>query len=1143
MGFGWSHSLAWEIEERRTALVVHHANGTRIVVAKLEVGQQVLGPKGLLIRRTPDGFYLDADDGVHRLLQQLPGDESGSYRLTRIHDANNNALTLGYDSTGNLTTVSDSVGRQARFCWSDGAIQRLEMFLPTEQRWACFARYTVDVRGDLVLAEDSEGSRSRFVYDEAHRLTEHERPSGLVFHYVYDAQNRCVETWGDRRNGVEPAFGPATSKTLADGSPARGVHHVKLAFHADGYREVIDVRTVSRYFANRHGTIDKAVVGSSVTSRQFDEHGHETTTQDATGAVWRYHRDARGRVLRTVDPLGRTTDIVRDDAGRPVLIKAPNGGQTRFDRDSRGNVERRTDAEGGIESFKYDERGLLLEHVSADSQRRCYRWDALGNLVEARFPNGACYRYEFDDLGRRTATVNPRGDRFETLWNLRGDVLRKVDPLGGVTSFTWDGQSRLIRETRPDNTVWEYVYGGLRSLCEVRKPDGRTTRIEFDIDERPLVVHDSNNETHQFSWNSRGFVSTETRWDGHETRYKYDELGQPTQIRTSGGDLLELEYDPAGQLVCKRFRDGSEHRFHYDSMGRIERATSPGCAVSFERNRLGGVVKETQTVDGEAVEVFTRFAPCGAPSVLTTSLGHAITFTHDSMGQVQVIGLGSSELNLTRDQLGQVAVTTLPSGAQIESRFDALNRLIERGVKVTQHRMSVGDLEPVWLGGSARSIERLFSYSPTSSLLSVVSPTPLSSRSYRYDVSDRLTELQTPSTTTSLRYDGSTNAFPPEGARYGKGGALEQWGAWRYQRDAEGRIIRKTRDADGARFEFEWAADGTLRSTTTPDGMIVRHRYDPFGRRLHKVVRSSPRSPSRTRHTTRFVWDQDRLLQERTLNGAQQTGRDFVLDLESFAPIAQADISADGSRTWCFYLNDHGGAPEELLDIMGRSVAAFQATPWGRVQVSGSQTTPLQRQGEYVDTESASVYNRYRHIELENGRFLSPDPIGLKGGMNPYVAGPNSVCFMDPFGLSVESDRAAQVRDNQDGSGFSTTTSVARLENGDTIVTDSRGSLNPSTRIRDPSMNNSRGTPGGAANGGVDSGEWVPRAAEDSHNPDIPNPHHAERRAIEEAERRGTKIQSISATNNCCPTCRQALRRHNPDIIITDANGNPAPDP
>ena len=127
--------------------------------------------------------------------------------------------------------------------------------------------------------------------------------------------------------------------------------------------------------------------------------------------------------------------------------------------------------------------------------------------------------------------------------------------------------------------------------------------------------------------------------------------------------------------------------------------------------------------------------------------------------------------------------------------------------------------------------------------------------------------------------------------------------------------------------------------------------------------------------------------------------------------------------------------------------------------------------------------------------------------------------------------------------GFSTTTSVARLENGDTIVTDSRGSLNPSTRIRDPSMNNSRGTPGGAANGGVDSGEWVPRAAEDSHNPDIPNPHHAERRAIEEAERRGTKIHSISATNNCCPTCRQALRRHNPDIIITDANGNPAPDP
>ena len=60
---------------------------------------------------------------------------------------------------------------------------------------------------------------------------------------------------------------------------------------------------------------------------------------------------------------------------------------------------------------------------------------------------------------------------------------------------------------------------------------------------------------------------------------------------------------------------------------------------------------------------------------------------------------------------------------------------------------------------------------------------------------------------------------------------------------------------------------------------------------------------------------------------------------------------------------------------------------------------------------------------------------------------------------------------------------------------------------------------------------------------DIPNCHHAERRAIQVAEDRETVIKSISATNNCCPTCRQALRQHNPGVEIVNPDGSPAPDP
>ncbi|WP_315401867.1 MULTISPECIES: RHS repeat-associated core domain-containing protein [Neisseria] len=39
-------------------------------------------------------------------------------------------------------------------------------------------------------------------------------------------------------------------------------------------------------------------------------------------------------------------------------------------------------------------------------------------------------------------------------------------------------------------------------------------------------------------------------------------------------------------------------------------------------------------------------------------------------------------------------------------------------------------------------------------------------------------------------------------------------------------------------------------------------------------------------------------------------------------------------------------------------------------------------QGQYYDEESRLHYNRFRYYDPEIGRFVSQDPIGLKGGGN-----------------------------------------------------------------------------------------------------------------------------------------------------------------
>lgn len=44
-------------------------------------------------------------------------------------------------------------------------------------------------------------------------------------------------------------------------------------------------------------------------------------------------------------------------------------------------------------------------------------------------------------------------------------------------------------------------------------------------------------------------------------------------------------------------------------------------------------------------------------------------------------------------------------------------------------------------------------------------------------------------------------------------------------------------------------------------------------------------------------------------------------------------------------------------------------------------------------------YNRFRYYDSVVGQYLSADPIGLAGGINPYSYAPNPLGLVDPLGL------------------------------------------------------------------------------------------------------------------------------------------------
>src|SRR5690349_6317157 len=114
----------------------------------------------------------------------------------------------------------------------------------------------------------------------------------------------------------------------------------------------------------------------------------------------------------------------------------------------------------------------------------------------------------------------------------------------------------------------------------------------------------------------------------------------------------------------------------------------------------------------------------------------------------------------------------------------------------------------------------------------------------------------------------------------------------------------------------------------------------------------------------------------------------------SYEPLARLDDKHDSStQSTLYYHTDINGAPEELTDANGEIMWSMQYQVWGNtvVETAVEEYRPQQNlrfQGQYLDRETGLHYNLFRYYDPDNGRFISPDPIGLAGGFNVYQYAP-----------------------------------------------------------------------------------------------------------------------------------------------------------
>ena len=100
---------------------------------------------------------------------------------------------------------------------------------------------------------------------------------------------------------------------------------------------------------------------------------------------------------------------------------------------------------------------------------------------------------------------------------------------------------------------------------------------------------------------------------------------------------------------------------------------------------------------------------------------------------------------------------------------------------------------------------------------------------------------------------------------------------------------------------------------------------------------------------------------------------------------------------------DLAGAPKELIDpATGEVVGYATYTLFGKRHWAGPVSTPLLFTGQYEDTESGWVYNRFRYYDPHAGVYNAQDPLGLLANLGTaqgYVTNP--VTWVDALGLKA----------------------------------------------------------------------------------------------------------------------------------------------
>lgn len=965
LGRGWWSLFFMEVRPQGNMLELINEEGRGIVFPRPQPGEPYLNTGAQMeLRLGAHGctiWYWHHQTYFHFSLRR----STGAFALTRIEDYSGNSIDLVYDQQQRLTGVRQStVERGVILRYGDqGLISQIDFVAPgTAPEY--LVSYEHGPAGELLAATDAMGHAISYQYDDQFRLARETGRLGGSFFFRYDPSGRCVESVGDggylRRVLSYDRARKVTSVTDSLGFTT--LYHYNEAGVVE--KKILPDGGVVRQL-RAPAVRQKILAQGETTTRELDEFGNVVKDTDPLGRVHEYVYDQMRCCTQMTTPDGAIRQWQYDERGRLMGFRDPLDGEWKLERGPLGEVMRQVDPEGGELRRSFGPALRWQEFTNSAGVFRC-EYDAYGRCVLNADARGTIVRFEMDSLGRLAARHLPDGSQIRL----------QYDPAGNMTEIRF-----------PQGDVWRYEYDRFGHVTRAIFPDGGIVTCEYDSEGRRTVMRNQRGELLTNHYDFRGKLVQRQNFDGTTESYEYDLSGNLVAITRADGSKLRCRYDAAWSLTKEWYQPPNGEpelfaTFEFDWHHRLCKASNSAATIQFDYDPAGRLVREKQN-EFEVIYGYDRAAKLISRRV-----------TNGPAGLIKLEYTDAALLRSVADAAGTVQ----------EFRFDETARLRQRSLRggITElleynQRREVA-LQEVRQNGRLL-VRRAYTYN-AADLVATLQDATRGNFAYTYGSRPNLVLVMRNSREQEeFRFEPGGDLIRRNGGelRYSPGSRLIEANGEHFAYDQKGYVV--ARDSGHRRVRYSYDVKGRLLEARGDAGPIVTFGYDPIGRR---VVKKTPVREER------YVWSRSNLAAVFSDDAPPQ---EFLIGRVRFQPAIQW-VGGDVYHI----VTDRLGTPGELLDTSGNTVWWARFSAFGSMLDSRSTTSaacPLRFPGQYEDPETGLYYNLNRYYDPTLGRYLTPDPIGISGGLNLYDYPRDPVNWTDPLGLKCPNPKVVQKNDEQ----------------------------------------------------------------------------------------------------------------------------------